>query len=66
MILGARYEPGPHTLPVGAGHGGLCWSLLDGERLPALARIWWADEALAGRVAADTAHLRPEWELQPA
>jgi S-DNA-T family DNA segregation ATPase FtsK/SpoIIIE len=66
MILGARYEPGPHTLPVGAGSQGLAWTLLDGDRDPVLARVWWADPQLAAEVARSTAHLRPAWEPIPA
>jgi DNA segregation ATPase FtsK/SpoIIIE-like protein len=66
MVLGARFEPGPHTLPVGAGSQGLAWALLDGDRIPVLARVWWAEDALAAQVAADTAHLRPAWEPVPA
>jgi DNA segregation ATPase FtsK/SpoIIIE-like protein len=66
MILGARYEPGPHTLPVGAGSQGLAWCLLDGDRTPVLARSWWTEPSLALEVARSTAHLRPAWETVPA
>jgi DNA segregation ATPase FtsK/SpoIIIE-like protein len=66
MILGSRYEPGPHTLPVGAGSQGLAWCLLDGDRTPVLARVWWTSREFALEVARSTAHLRPAWEPAPA
>ncbi len=57
MILGAAWEIGPcHQLPVGDGHGGLCFCLVDGERTPRLARIGWLTPDQARTIAHTTAH----------
>lgn len=64
MILGGAWREGPaHELPVGPGHQGLCYAVLEGERLPTKARIWHVDSERVRTVVARTAHLRPQFAL---
>ncbi|MGE0881521.1 MAG: FtsK/SpoIIIE domain-containing protein [Acidimicrobiia bacterium] len=64
MILGGAWREGPaHELPVGPGHQGLCYAVLEGERTPTKARVWHVDNDLIRSTVTRTAHLRPDLAL---